>query len=229
MNVAPASSTGLASVARFSQAMLPKPVVEVGLVGVARLVDSLNADHGIQIAGADRDRTRGVVVDGEARRGHGLGDRVGPQQHVVDLQHAVGQAVGIVRAAIDHGQRARAGQRVGADLKRRAGQQHRIGIGGPLLPGDRAQAVVEVGLIGVAWLVAPLNADHGIQVASADRDRTRGVVVDGEAGGSHGLGDRVRAQQHVVDLQHAVGQAVGVVRAAIDHESAYPHRSAGWG
>ena len=48
MNVAPPSSTGLASVARFSQAMLPtltETVVEVGLVGDARIVDSLHADH----------------------------------------------------------------------------------------------------------------------------------------------------------------------------------------
>ena len=143
--------------------------MEVGLVGVAGLVAALHADHGIQVGGADRDRTRGVVVDGVAGRGHGLGDRVRAQQHVVDLQHAVGQAVGVVRAAIDHDQRAHAGQRVGADLERRSGQQHRVGIGGPLLPGDAPQSVVEVGLVGVARMVAALGADHGIQVAGRDR------------------------------------------------------------
>ena len=44
--VAPASSAGR-SASRFSQAMLPRSstVVEVGLVGDARIVDSLHADH----------------------------------------------------------------------------------------------------------------------------------------------------------------------------------------
>ena len=51
----------------------------------------------------------------------------------------------------------------GADRKRRPAQQHRIGIGGSLLPGDAAQMVMEVGLVRVASLIAALDADHGVQ------------------------------------------------------------------
>ena len=129
------------SVARFSQAMLPSRLWKSDSSVSPGWSHPLNADHRVRSPAGDGDRTASASSSmSEAGWGHGLGDRVGAREHVGDLQHAVGQAIDVVRAAIDHDQRTHTGQRVGADLERRSGQQHRIGIGGPLLPGDAAQA-----------------------------------------------------------------------------------------
>ena len=110
------------------------------------------------------------------------------------MQHTVGQAIGVIHSTVDHDQSPRTGQRIGADLERRSGQQHRVGISRSLLKGDAAQPIMKVGLVGVADVIDPLNADHGMKIVGADRDRASGVVVDGESGRSHGLGDRVGSQ-----------------------------------
>ena len=60
--------------------------------------------------------------------------------------------------------------------------------------------VVEVGLVGVTGLVAALHADHRIQVGNADGDHARGVVVDEVACRRDCFGDRVCAEQCIVDL-----------------------------
>ena len=102
------------------------------------------------------------------------------------------RGIGITGAVVENRQDTHTVERIGADRKLRATQQHAGGV--PLLPGDAPQPIVEVGLVGVADVIDPLNANHGIQIAGADRDRTSGVVVDSESEWSYGLGDRVDSQ-----------------------------------
>ena len=73
----------------------------VALVAGAGVVGALRPHHGVQVGLAHRLHPRRVHIQGEAGRGDGLGDGVGAQADVVELDLAVGR-VGVQRPVVGY-------------------------------------------------------------------------------------------------------------------------------